>query len=375
MKWGYGLAVVLIGGVLLTSLSFAKTIVEPQFSVALAQENVNNIAEEITVMINGADDDEETKGSGVIVGREGNIYYVLTNWHVVEKNGDYQVQTIDGTRYVANYRQIQRLLGLDLAVVQFISNRNYRIAKLGDSDQVSRPQKIYVFGYATPGPILTGRTRVYAEGKISDFLVPPYSGGYGLVYSLDSAQRGMSGGPVLDEQGQLIGINGLAERDVRTGRADLIFGIPSNTFRNWQAAIVPIQTQSTAVTPTTSPTTSSRFYCGMSNGQPATLLSSIRGITPLIIWEKPDLISGLSPEQRCEEISARFQRFYDSGSLRYLTNGTVGNQPVLCAVSEINTPCSLSNVLIPLSPGTDAKSVLQKFIDFNIGRSVELLSL
>jgi S1-C subfamily serine protease len=233
MKWGYGLAVVLIGGVVLTSLSFAKTIVEPQFAVALAQENVNTIAEQITVMIDGLGGDEQGKGSGVIVGRERNIYYVLTNRHVVEKDGDYQVQTIDGNRYVVNYNQIQKLPGLDLAVMQFSSNKNYRLAELGDSDKVSRPQKIYVFGYATPGPIYSGRRRVYAEGKISDFLIPPSPEGYGLVYSLDGAEPGMSGGPVLDERGRLIGINGLAERDERTGRADLILGIPSNTFSNW----------------------------------------------------------------------------------------------------------------------------------------------
>ncbi|OCR02029.1 hypothetical protein BCD67_07585 [Oscillatoriales cyanobacterium USR001] len=374
MKWGYGLAVVLIGGVILTSLSFAKTVVEPQFAVALAQENVNTIAEQITVMIDGPGDEEQSKGSGVIIGREGNIYYVLTNRHVVEKDGDYQVQTIDRTRYLVNYRQIQKLPGLDLAVVQFTSNQNYRVAKLGDSEKVSRRQKIYVVGYATPGVVFTARQFIPAEGIILD-RISVSKDGYVLVYALNVIQPGMSGGPVLDEQGQLIGINGLAEPDVRTGRTDLIAGIPSNTFRNWQAAIVPVTTQSATVTSTTSPTTSSRFYCGMSNGQPATLLSSIRGITPLIIWEKPDLISGLSPEQRCEEISARFQRFYDSGSLRYLTTGTVGNQPVLCAVSEINTPCSLSNVLIPLSPGTDAKSVLKKFIDLNIGLSAGLISL
>ncbi len=362
MKWGYGLAVVLMGGVVLTSLSFAKTVVEPQSSVALAQENVNTIAEQITVMIDGPGDDEQSKGSGVIIGREGNIYYVLTNRHVVEKNGDYQVQTVDRTRYVVNYRQIQKLPGLDLAVVQFSSNKNYRVAKLGDSEKVSRRQKIYVVGYATPGVVFTTRPFIPAEGMILD-RVPASKDGYVLVYSLNVIQPGMSGGPVLDERGQLIGINGLAQPDVRTGRTDLIAGIPSNTFRNWQAAIVPVTTQSATVTSTTSPTTSTKFYCGMSNGQPATLLSSIRGIRPLIIWEKPDHFSGLSPEQRCEEVSARFQRFYDNGSLNYLIAGWVWGVPVLCAASERNNSCSSTNMLIPLPRGTDAKSVLEKLLD------------
>jgi hypothetical protein len=368
MKWGYGLAVVLIGGVVLTSLSFAKTIVEPQFEVALAQENVDTIAEQITVMINGANDDEKSKGSGVIIGREGNIYYVLTNWHVVEKDGDYQVQTVDGTRYVVNSRQIQKLPGLDLAVVQFISNRNYRVAKLSDSDQVSRRQKIFVVGYLTTNFLFTRRELIIVEGKILSHVLPSL-GGYALVYFLDTVQPGMSGGPVFDERGQLIGINGLAEPDPRTGRTDLIAGIPSNTFRNWQATIVPIPTQNLPTpTPTRAP---GQFYCGKTtDGRFATVVSHpTRGSVTMIIWEDHEFANSYRSSERCKLVSARFQNFNQSGQLNYLITGTVNGISVVCAVPNQSSRCSYNNVLMTFRSEKDAKQFIEEINRLNIQES------
>ncbi|OCR02028.1 hypothetical protein BCD67_07580 [Oscillatoriales cyanobacterium USR001] len=379
MKWGYGLAVVLIGGVVLTSLSFAKTVVEPQFAVALAQENVNTIAEEITVMIDGANDDQQGKGSGVIIGREGNIYYVLTNTHVIEKDGDYQVQTVDGIRYVVNYRQIQKLPGLDLAVVQFSSNQNYRVAKLGNSDQVSRRQKIYVVGYATPGVVFTDRQFIPAEGMILD-RVSDSKDGYALVYSLNLAQRGMSGGPVLDEQGQLIGINGLAQRDETTGRADLILGIPTNNFRTRLVEIVPVSTQPTpTLTPTPTPTPTptrdpGRFYCGRTtDGRFATVVSHPnRDSLTMIIWENNEFANSVwSPEQQCKEVSARFNNFQQSGQLRNIIAGKINNLPVVCAVPNENSRCSSNNVLMTFRSEEDAKQFIKKIIQLTSNSSSE----
>ncbi len=358
MKLVDRLASILIGGVVLTSLSFAKILVQPQATRVVAQEDVNTIAEQITVMIDGLDDDPISKGSGVIVRREGNVYYVITNRHVIEKEGNYQLQTVDGNRYVVNYPQIQKLPGLDLAVIQFSSNKNYRVAELGDSDRVSRRQKIYVVGYAAPA-VFPSRPFIPAEGMILD-RVKASKEGYALVYNINIVQHGMSGGPVLDQQGRLIGINGLAQPDARTGRTDLIAGIPSNSFSSNVAAIVPLATQ-----PSPAPASSrisNQFFCGISEGKPATIVRTSRGNFPLIVWINPDFTSGLSREQRCETVASRFQQFNDNGRLSYMRPGIVGERPVLCVSSERNSPCSLSNVLIFLSPGTDANAIFEDLL-------------
>ncbi|MGL5064328.1 MAG: COP23 domain-containing protein [Microcoleus sp.] len=345
----------------------SKSLTTQSQKIDLKDTIIQAQAQQITVRIDWSGDDKKSSGSGVIVRRNGNIYYVLTNKQIVQKNGNYQVQTIDRTRYVVNYSQIQKLPGVDLAVLQFNSRQEYRVANLGNSDEVSQRQKIYVVGYDTEF-FLTDQLFITADGIILD-RIRASTDGYDLVYNLNIIKPGMSGGPVLDEEGQLIAINGLAKPDARTGRTDLIAGITSNTFRSMLVALEPLATQLSPIN------IQSRFYCGLSGGKPATVLRTSRGGIPLIVWINPDLTSGLSPKQRCETVSARFQQFSQNGRLKYIRTGIVGERPVLCATSEPNSSCSFSDVLIFLSPGTDANAFLEKLLDIRRSARGELIPL
>jgi S1-C subfamily serine protease len=57
---------------------------------------VDRIAEQITVRI---DSRNNGNGSGVIVAKKGNTYYVLTASHVVKNPDRYQIVTSDGQQY------------------------------------------------------------------------------------------------------------------------------------------------------------------------------------------------------------------------------------------------------------------------------------
>ena len=70
MNFYYGIPAALTG--------VAIVLVQPQLAVALTANQVNRIASEITVLIDGIN-----PGSGAIVARNGNTYYVLTAKHVV----------------------------------------------------------------------------------------------------------------------------------------------------------------------------------------------------------------------------------------------------------------------------------------------------
>ncbi len=190
---------------------------------ALSAPQVNAIAKEITVRLSG-----KNNGSGVIINRKGNTYDVLTNWHVVKEAGIYHIEVSDGKKYTVKSSQIKRVPGLDLALLQFDSFKNYRVAELGNNDALTEGVQVYVAGWAEPGPLISEATYQFLNGQISSLLRNPKDG-YSLVYTINAAP-GMSGGPVLNENGYLVGINGRAIPDLRTGTVTFVLGIGINTF-------------------------------------------------------------------------------------------------------------------------------------------------
>jgi hypothetical protein len=101
-----------------------------------------------------------------------------------------------------------------------------------------------------------------------------------------------------------------------------------------------------------------RFFCGTIQGAPATQALTRRGLITVIRWASDYFsASGFSPERRCELVSARFQQYYQEGTLRYLTTGIMNNQPVICTAQSRSGGCL--NILFTLRPGSDPQVALQ----------------
>lgn len=119
-----------------------------------------------------------------------------------------------------------------------------------------------------------------------------------------------------------------------------------------------------------------KFFCGRSQGTPATMVRTEVGSEPLIRWTLRDLgNAGWSPDRRCQEVSARFQRFYDNGNLKFIRTGSINGQRVLCVSRYKGGPCPDSQVLVTLKKGTDAELVLQQLRDFRRGATSRPLQL
>jgi tetratricopeptide (TPR) repeat protein len=159
-------------------------------------------------------------GSGVIVHRQGNVYTLVTNRHVVcggvrcnqlpPNIERYRIALADGQTYQID-RAAVKLLGkdLDLAILQFRSDRNYEVAQVSPPGSLKAQSQVYTAGFPLNQPGFG-----FSEGRVwaaTNKRVVGDRGGYSIVYDA-STLSGMSGGGVFDTNGQLVAIHGLGDR-------------------------------------------------------------------------------------------------------------------------------------------------------------------
>ncbi len=186
----------------------------PAISEPINQQ-VSEIANLVTVRILS----DSVSGSGVIIQHQGQTYTVLTNNHVVADNQDktYQVLTADGRTHIAKWLRSSQFGKVDLALVQFTTSQSYRVAEIGNSNKLSVGDGVYAAGFPNWHWINSEsieKTRNWGlkafkltTGKVGMLPDQSLESGYQLGYTNDIAE-GMSGGPVLDISGKLVGING-----------------------------------------------------------------------------------------------------------------------------------------------------------------------
>lgn len=165
-------------------------------------------------------------GTGIIVSSDG---YILTNSHVVNdgESESITVDLYDGTEYTGTV--LWNSTDLDLAIVK-IDAKNLTAAEIGDSDDV----EIGDYAVAIGNPLGLDFERSVTQGIISgldrtitttDSSTGSQNTMEGLIQTDASINSGNSGGPLINSQGQVIGINS-AKASSAEG---LGFSIPINT--------------------------------------------------------------------------------------------------------------------------------------------------
>jgi serine protease Do len=145
----------------------------------------------------------QSLGSGFIISADG---YVVTNNHVISPQGKGEVEeitvtTVDGTEYPA--KLIGNDSASDLAVLKISAPKSLPFVKFGDSSQARVGDWVIAIG----NPFALGGT--VTSGIVSAVYRNTGSGGaYDRYIQTDaSINRGNSGGPLFDMQGNVIGIN------------------------------------------------------------------------------------------------------------------------------------------------------------------------
>ena len=186
---------------------------------SLVNQSVPEIARQVTVRVIG----HPAASSGVLIARHGNTYTVLTCQHCLSYNYDsasesqFQVLTADGLTHPAQSLPADEFGSVDLGLVQFTSSHSYQVVQIAESESLSIGDPVYVAGFPkwhwmNPDQVEDTRDWGWAAyrlstGQVGMLLNLPLERGYGLGYTND-IETGMSGGPVLDRSGRLVGING-----------------------------------------------------------------------------------------------------------------------------------------------------------------------
>jgi hypothetical protein len=202
-------------------------------------------------------------GSGVIIARKENVlktnegtggieknytYYVLTNYHVVKDTDNklFGIRTYDRRLHSFNlgnrpkepnlntyfietfghYLPQGEMEGLDLSLIQFTSSQDYQIAAMPPqgSDPIKPGERLIISGWPTPiNPLDVGRVRRSSMSQVIQLdpnEVKKTTGGYNVQYNPVTEKDfkvavGMSGGPVFNMKGELVGIHGASYPSVK----------------------------------------------------------------------------------------------------------------------------------------------------------------
>jgi S1-C subfamily serine protease len=162
-------------------------------------------------------------GSGFIVNPEGQI---LTNFHVISGSSEVEVTLPDQSRHKAQV--LVRDRADDLALIKIDSPKKLTHLNLGDSDRLQVGQKTLAIGnpFGLEGTLTVG---VVSSLK-RDIQSENNQTLYGMIQTDAAINSGNSGGPLLDSQGNVIGIN-TAIYGPNGGSVGIGFAIPINRVK------------------------------------------------------------------------------------------------------------------------------------------------
>jgi serine protease Do len=170
-------------------------------------------------------------GSGVIISPEG---YIITNNHVVQNADTIEVVLNDGTKHEAE------LIGVDprtdLAVVKIAPVQGMRYARFGDSDRCEVGEWVVAIG-SPRGLSSTVTAGIISAKNRTDIGVLGPTGYEDFIQTDAAINPGNSGGPLINLNGEIIGINSLIV-STSAGSEGLGFAIPSNMAKEISDSLI-----------------------------------------------------------------------------------------------------------------------------------------
>ena len=175
-----------------------------------------------------------SEGSGVIYKKNGNDAYLVTNTHVIKGASKVDIRLADGTKVPGEIVGSDTFS--DIAVVKISSEKVTTVAEFGDSSQLNVGETAIAIG----SPLGSEYANTVTQGIISSLdRTVSLKSEDGQAISTKAIQTdtainpGNSGGPLVNIQGQVIGItSSKIASNGKTSVEGLGFAIPSNDVQN-----------------------------------------------------------------------------------------------------------------------------------------------
>lgn len=190
-------------------------------------EAVEKIYDAVVVVSTYSNNQYIASGTGFVYKKDGNNYYLLTNYHVIEDGNHVTVTFTDGSvveTEIVGFDKYQ-----DIAVLSIESKEDYKVAEIGNNEETSVGDTTFAVGapldnaysWTVTRGIISGKDRMVEvsldSSNTSDYVMK--------TLQTDAAiNSGNSGGPLCNANGEVIGITSL--KLVSNGVEGMGFAIP-----------------------------------------------------------------------------------------------------------------------------------------------------
>ena len=266
-------------------------------------------------------------GTGFVYKKEGNKYYLLTNYHVIESGNSVGVVFTNGKEEKVKIEGGDKYA--DIAVLSYETKDEIAVSEIGKSVDMRVGDTVFAIGAPLDSDVYSWSvTRGVLSGKDRQVTVSTtnsYSSDWIMqVLQTDTAiNSGNSGGPLCNSNGQVIGITNM--KLAQTGIEGMGFAIPIEEAANYADAVIKGEDVS-------------RPFIGISMIDASNIYAASQyGFTPTdgvliseIVEDSPadkdgDIIIGINDTKDSSVASLRYELYKykigDTITVKYLRNG------------------------------------------------------
>lgn len=224
-------SIVTFGGLTLFNTVFEREPSKLEKEVTVVDNGISagveKVYDSVVVVESYREDNLLGTGTGFIYSKDGNKYYIVTNYHVIESANNVKIVLTNNMEVSVNIVNGDQMA--DVAVLSYETDKELEIAPLGESVNtkvgdtvfaIGAPLDSSVYSWSVTRGILSGKdreVRVSSKNSAKEWIMN--------VLQTDAAiNSGNSGGPLCNSNGEVIGITNM--KLVNTGIEGMGFAIP-----------------------------------------------------------------------------------------------------------------------------------------------------